>query len=161
MIEYCKNYQCILEESRHERRTFEAGDGRILLTRNRSDFVERVLHAKGDKAKTKTHAHIVHIAPERESTVRGSLKKVRSKVNLDKLEKVHSVAKIRLSNYKDSLVETDAESLKNYDIIKKIGAGSFGTVFLIRKKHSSSLFALKRLNKSYVIQNQLKKYAYS
>jgi serine/threonine protein kinase len=32
-------------------------------------------------------------------------------------------------------------------MIKKIGSGAFGTVFLIRKKNSSKLFALKRLNK--------------
>jgi serine/threonine protein kinase len=36
-------------------------------------------------------------------------------------------------------------------MIKKIGSGSFGTVFLIRKKHSSKLFALKRLSKKTIL----------
>jgi serine/threonine protein kinase len=91
-----------------------------------------------------------------------SLRKVASTANIDRLKKVRSAAEKSLSNYKDSLVEeTDAESVQNYDLLKKIGAGSFGIVYLVRKKQSSNLFAMKQLSKSYILQNQLKKYAYS
>lgn len=46
-------------------------------------------------------------------------------------------------------------------MIRKIGSGSFGTVFLIRRKETSKLFALKRLNKEYLLTNKMKKYAYA
>lgn len=56
---------------------------------------------------------------------------------------------------------SNAESIENYDLIKQLGAGTFGTVFLIRKKKSSKLVALKRLSKRLILENKLKKYAYA
>ncbi len=46
-------------------------------------------------------------------------------------------------------------------MIRQLGSGSFGTVFLIRKKKSSKLFALKRMSKKLIIENRLKKYAFA
>jgi protein-serine/threonine kinase len=51
--------------------------------------------------------------------------------------------------------------MQNYEMIRQLGSGNFGTVFLIRKKKSSKLFALKRLSKKLVIENKMKKYAYA
>ena len=51
--------------------------------------------------------------------------------------------------------------MQNYELIRQLGSGTFGTVFLIRKKKSSKLFALKRLSKKLIIENKMKKYAYA
>lgn len=45
--------------------------------------------------------------------------------------------------------------------MRKIGSGSFGTVFLVRRKETSKFFALKRLSKEYLVVNRMKKYAYA
>jgi hypothetical protein len=39
MLEYCEKYQCPLEESNYQKRTFDAGGGRTFITRTRCDFV--------------------------------------------------------------------------------------------------------------------------
>ncbi len=46
-------------------------------------------------------------------------------------------------------------SISDFDIIKVIGKGSYGKVFLVRKKSNSKLYAMKRLKKEYLkIKNQ-------
>jgi serine/threonine protein kinase len=35
--------------------------------------------------------------------------------------------------------------------MRKLGEGSFAEVFLVRKKHSSKLFAMKKLDKKLII----------
>jgi len=43
-------------------------------------------------------------------------------------------------------------SLSQYEIIKVIGKGSFGKVFLVREKSSGTILAMKVLKKDYIIQ---------
>jgi len=40
-----------------------------------------------------------------------------------------------------------------------LGTGSFGQVFLVRKKNSGTYYAMKVLNKQKIISNNLVKYA--
>lgn len=46
----------------------------------------------------------------------------------------------------------------SYDVLRKVGSGSFGEVFLVRQKHSSRLFAMKRIDKRRIIDNNLEAY---
>lgn len=43
------------------------------------------------------------------------------------------------------------ESVDNFDILRKLGSGSFAEVFLVRRKQSSSLYALKKIDKKIII----------
>ncbi|CEG41937.1 agc protein kinase [Plasmopara halstedii] len=48
----------------------------------------------------------------------------------------------------------DKVSLKQFDVLRMIGKGSFGRVLLVRKKNSSQLFAVKILSKPAIVQKQ-------
>lgn len=43
------------------------------------------------------------------------------------------------------------ESVDNFDIIRKLGEGSFAEVFMVRRKQSSSYYALKKIDKKTLI----------
>uniref|UniRef100_M4BAS1 Protein kinase domain-containing protein n=1 Tax=Hyaloperonospora arabidopsidis (strain Emoy2) TaxID=559515 RepID=M4BAS1_HYAAE len=45
-------------------------------------------------------------------------------------------------------------SLKEFDVLRMIGKGSFGKVLLVRKKHTSELFAVKILRKQAIVKKQ-------
>jgi serine/threonine protein kinase len=45
-------------------------------------------------------------------------------------------------------------SLQDFDVLRMIGRGSFGKVLLVRKKHTSQLFAVKILSKSAIVKKQ-------
>ncbi|KAJ0400004.1 hypothetical protein ATCC90586_004801 [Pythium insidiosum] len=49
---------------------------------------------------------------------------------------------------------TSSVSLRDFDVLRMIGRGSFGKVLLVRKKNSSQLFAVKILNKAVVVHKQ-------
>jgi serine/threonine protein kinase len=66
------------------------------------------------------------------------------------------MAEISLASYKNLLMEGNEEQINKYDVIRKIGAGTFGTVYLICSKSTNRLFAMKKLNKTYITQNRLK-----
>ena len=51
--------------------------------------------------------------------------------------------------------------MKDYDRIKKIGEGTFGQVYLARRKNSSKLVAIKALPKYKIIKEKLQKYVYA
>jgi serine/threonine protein kinase len=46
----------------------------------------------------------------------------------------------------------------DFTLTEKIGKGSFGEVFLTRKKNSNQLFATKKVAKSVVLQDKIKRY---
>jgi serine/threonine protein kinase len=43
-------------------------------------------------------------------------------------------------------------SLESFNIIKVIGRGSFGKVFLVKEKSTNTIYALKVLKKEYIIR---------
>lgn len=71
------------------------------------------------------------------------------------------MAKHSLSSFRETQASKTVESLENYDLLRPLGSGTFGNVFLIRKKHSSKLFALKRLSKRSVMEQKMKKYVFA
>jgi protein-serine/threonine kinase len=67
---------------------------------------------------------------------------------------------------KESIMEmndqnSNSDSLTNYEFLRFVGAGGFADVFLARRKKSSKLFAIKKISKEKIIQNNLKRYVYS
>lgn len=50
------------------------------------------------------------------------------------------------------------ELIENYDKVKKLGEGSFAEVFLVRKKKSSLIYAMKKIDKKLIINSNLEKY---
>lgn len=44
---------------------------------------------------------------------------------------------------------------ENFKIIKRLGEGRFGTVFLVREIYTQFIFALKVMNKQKIIQDNL------
>jgi cell cycle protein kinase DBF2 len=50
------------------------------------------------------------------------------------------------------VVKAALGQITDYDIIKKIGTGAYGKVFLARQKTSNDLVAIKQLDKSMLIK---------
>jgi len=48
--------------------------------------------------------------------------------------------------------------IDNYNIIKKLGSGAFGKVYLVRKKRSTQIYALKEMQKSRIANEGLRRY---
>lgn len=63
---------------------------------------------------------------------------------------MEKLAKKSVSSYRDLLNNYYIETLKDYDRIRKIGEGSFGEIYLARKKNSSKLYAIKSLSKKKI-----------
>lgn len=55
---------------------------------------------------------------------------------------------------KTSRRRNDKVSLKQFDVLRMIGKGSFGRVLLVRKKDSCQLFAIKILSKHAIVKKQ-------
>ena len=45
-------------------------------------------------------------------------------------------------------------SLSDFEIVKMIGKGTFGKVFLVKQKDTGSLYAMKCIRKDIVLQNE-------
>ena len=74
---------------------------------------------------------------------------------------MEKVAQKSVCSYRDLMNSYNVESLKDYDRIRKVGEGSFGEIYLARKKNSSKLFAIKTLMKNKIKKQKLEKYVYS
>ena len=58
--------------------------------------------------------------------------------------------------------DNNTKSVINYDsfdILELIGGGSFGKVYKVKQKNTGKIYAMKILNKSYLIQKKLLRYA--
>jgi hypothetical protein len=49
-------------------------------------------------------------------------------------------------------IPTPKPSMKDYRILRVLGKGSFGEVFLVRKLSDSTLYALKSINKAFLLK---------
>ena len=50
--------------------------------------------------------------------------------------------------------QTDSQSIKDFDIIKALGAGSFGKVNLVRRKTDQTIFAMKTVSLTRLNQKE-------
>lgn len=75
--------------------------------------------------------------------------------------KSQRIASQNVGLVKESIFMTYLEgkdSVDNFDILRKLGQGSFAEVFLVRRKRSSNLYALKKIDKKILIENNLQRY---
>ena len=66
--------------------------------------------------------------------------------------------KINSSTKIESSIGTKQISLNDFIVHSRIGSGSFGNVFLVERKETNMLYAMKVLNKKKVFQDKLKRY---
>ena len=59
---------------------------------------------------------------------------------------------------KTSIIE-DKINFKSFEILELIGSGSFGKVFKVKLKSTNEIFAMKVLNKSYLLKKKLLRFA--
>ena len=50
-------------------------------------------------------------------------------------------------------------SLKSFNVIERLGKGSFGSVYLVEKVTSTKIYAMKVLEKEKVLKQNLVRYA--
>ena len=58
------------------------------------------------------------------------------------------------------MVEHKKKSINDYDILKSIGEGAFGKVFLARDKETQTLYAIKALEKQHIVKSDKTKHVY-
>ena len=50
------------------------------------------------------------------------------------------------------MVEPKKKTIDDYEFLKPVGEGAFGTVYLAKEKETSKKFAIKALDKSHIIK---------
>ena len=58
------------------------------------------------------------------------------------------------------MVENKAKSINDYHLLKSIGEGAFGKVYLAKDKTSNELFAIKALDKNHIVKHNKSKQVY-
>ena len=74
-------------------------------------------------------------------------------LKIGSLLKVNYVEKSELEEERDSKA---VPSLRNFDFIKVLGTGGFATVYMVRKRTTGMLYAMKLVKKDGVKQDQVK-----
>lgn len=52
----------------------------------------------------------------------------------------------------EDIDESAGVSLKHFNIIERLGKGSFGSVYLVQKKSSQKIYAMKILEKEKILK---------
>ena len=55
--------------------------------------------------------------------------------------------------------ESTVVTLKHFNIIERLGKGSFGSVYLVQKKSTQNMYAMKVLEKEKILKQNLVRYA--
>jgi serine/threonine protein kinase len=55
--------------------------------------------------------------------------------------------------------EVQSVNLKDFNIIERLGKGSFGSVYLVEKKSDAGIYAMKVLEKEKILKQNLVRYA--
>ena len=76
---------------------------------------------------------------------------------------INQLNKINLNKNIDRLIEDASEkkgiTIDSFEILGLLGSGSFGKVCKVKLKQTNEIFAMKILNKKFLIKNKLLKYA--
>lgn len=72
---------------------------------------------------------------------------------IDSVLKVNYVAKEELEEEKNSKA---VPTLRNFDFIKVLGTGGFATVYMVRKRTTGMLYAMKMVKKDGVKQDRVR-----
>ena len=97
-----------------------------------------------------------------EKNINTKINKLKSSENLvnkndnEIKEKNNNLTKTRHRKKDD---ENNEVNFNSFEILEQIGSGSFGKVFRVRMKKTKEIYAMKVLNKSYLIKKKLLRYA--
>lgn len=72
--------------------------------------------------------------------------------------KMNSESEEEVKLFEDSS-ETEGINFGSFDILETLGSGTFGKVFKVRLKQNNHIYAMKIINKKYLIRNQQLRYA--
>ena len=103
--------------------------------------------------------------------INGKLKEIKNKKdenindnsNSQSCKNLVSVNRININDsINNELIDDDSNNginFKSFEILSVLGIGSFGKVFKVKYKKTKEIFAMKVLNKEYLIKNKLLRYA--
>ena len=86
-------------------------------------------------------------------------KKIFEPIRINTKDNNHENQKIPIEKNKENKNEKDKINYKSFELLELIGGGSFGKVFKVRLKSTNEIFAMKVLNKSYLLKKKLLRYA--
>lgn len=64
-----------------------------------------------------------------------------------------------MTSLSEDMDESKGINLKHFNVIERLGKGSFGSVYLVQKKSSQKVFAMKVLEKEKILKQNLVRYA--
>ena len=79
--------------------------------------------------------------------------------NLNNIINKNEKSDTNISYNNNNIQKENKINFKSFEILELIGSGSFGKVFKVRLKRTNEIFAMKVLNKSYLLQKKLLRYA--
>ena len=86
-------------------------------------------------------------------------KKIFEPIRINPKDNNHENQKTSIDKNKENQNEKDKINYKSFELLELIGGGSFGKVFKVRLKSTNEIFAMKVLNKSYLLKKKLLRYA--
>ena len=86
-------------------------------------------------------------------------KKIFEPIRINAKDNNHEKKDIPIDKNKENKNEKDKINYKSFELLELIGGGSFGKVFKVRLKSTNEIFAMKVLNKSYLLKKKLLRYA--
>ena len=123
--------------------------GDMMRRSGRADHVEKLLMMTASLRK--------HHSTESSETAESTSKKTDKRFN--KFDRIsHQQQQQTINRLTIESVENSKLGLSSFDILDVLGKGSFGEVFLVRKKGEEQLFAMKCLLKSKIMSQNLTKY---
>lgn len=89
------------------------------------------------------------------------LKKIGSELKSSSVKNSFRIASQNIGLMRESIIKhhlKNEEVIEDYDKLRKLGSGAFAQVYLVRKKRSSALFALKEIYKARIADDGLRRY---
>ena len=157
----------------------------VVAQSSRADMVEKFLSLREHPLERKESSHelvegesIISEESYGETSYSGSIRYTGSPLKKDrkKLKRVGSylrsasvkssfrIASQNIGLMRESVIKSHLEHeevIGNFDRLRKLGEGAFATVYLVRRKRSSLLLALKAIDKVRVAEEGLRGYVYA
>ena len=84
-------------------------------------------------------------------------------INNNNINNINNINTININNNTETLIEDASQkqgiTFESFEILSLLGSGSFGKVCKVRLKKTNEIFAMKILNKEFLIKKKLLKYA--
>ena len=84
-------------------------------------------------------------------------------INNNNINNINNINTININNNTETLIEDASQkqgiTFESFEILSLLGSGSFGKVCKVRLKKTNEIYAMKILNKKFLIKKKLLKYA--